>query len=67
MALSNLYHPGNRRGFGPVAEEVSFNVAEDMGFDIVREFWPEISRKLNLPFHDDPRRLGGQLSPSPPK
>jgi hypothetical protein len=21
-----------------------------MGFDVLREFWPEVSRKLNLPF-----------------
>ncbi len=53
VALSNVYHPGNERGFGPAAEQVSFNVLEDMGFDIIREFWPEISHKLKLPFRDE--------------
>ena len=67
VTLSNLYHPGNQRGFGPSADAVSFNVGEDVGFDIIREFWPEISRKLKLPFRDDPRRLGSQLPPPTPK
>jgi len=61
VALSNVYHPGNRRGVGPAAEQVSFNVLEDMGFDMVREFWPEISHKLKLPLRDDPSRLGNQV------
>jgi hypothetical protein len=49
-ALGNLYHPGNPRGFGPTASRVGFSVANDMGWDVVREFWPEITRKLHLPF-----------------
>jgi hypothetical protein len=53
VALSNMYHPGNERGFGPAAEQVGYNVIEDMGFDILREFWPEISHKLKLPFRDE--------------
>jgi hypothetical protein len=24
----------------------------DMGFDVLREFWPEIARKLHVPFRD---------------
>lgn len=49
-ALSNLYHPGNPRGFGPTASRVGFSVANDMAWDVVREFWPEITHKLRLPF-----------------
>lgn len=49
-ALGNLYHPGNPRGFGPTASRVGFSVANDMSWDVVREFWPEITRKLHLPF-----------------
>jgi hypothetical protein len=49
-ALSNLYHPGNPRGFGPTASRVGFSIANNMGWDVVREFWPEITRKLHLPF-----------------
>ena len=48
--LSNTYHPGNKRGFGPAAERVGFGFANDVGFDILREFWPEIARKFKLPF-----------------
>ena len=50
VAVSNLYHPGNRRGFGPAAQRVGFSVLTDAGFDLLREFWPEISRKFKLPF-----------------
>ncbi len=49
-AISNLYHPGNARGFGPTASRVGCSVGGDMAWDVVREFWPEIARKLKLPF-----------------
>ena len=49
-ALSNLYHPGNPRGFGPTAGRVGFSVANDMAWDVLREFWPEVTHKLHLPF-----------------
>jgi hypothetical protein len=49
-ALSNLYHPGNPRGFGPTATRVGFSVANDMAWDVLREFWPEVTRKFHLPF-----------------
>lgn len=48
--VTNLYHPGNPRGFGPTAERVGFSVANDMGWDVLREFWPEIAHKFKLPF-----------------
>jgi len=49
-ALSNLYHPGNPRGFGPTASRVGYSVANDMAWDVLREYWPEIARKFKLPF-----------------
>lgn len=49
-ALSNLYHPGNARGFGPTASRVGFSVANNMAWDVLREYWPEIARKCKLPF-----------------
>ncbi|HXQ25538.1 MAG TPA: hypothetical protein VN822_03940 [Candidatus Acidoferrales bacterium] len=52
IALSNTYHPDNRRGFSPSAERVGYAVANDAAFDVLREFWPEIARKFNLPFRD---------------
>lgn len=54
VTLSNVYHPGNERGFGPAGRRVGYSVIQDMGFDVLREFWPEISRKLKLPFRGEP-------------
>jgi len=50
VLLSNTYHPGNERGAASIATRVGFSVVQDMGFDVLREFWPEVSRKFNLPF-----------------
>jgi hypothetical protein len=52
VVLSNTYHPGNERGVAPAAQAVASSVLQDMGFDVLREFWPEISRKFKLPFRD---------------
>lgn len=54
VALSNVYHPGNERGVAPAARLVGYNIVEDMGFDVLREFWPEIARKFRLPFRTEP-------------
>jgi hypothetical protein len=48
--VTNLYHPGNPRGFGPTASRVGFSIAGDMGWDVLREFWPEVAHKFRLPF-----------------
>jgi len=50
VVLSNTYHPGNSRGAGAVSRRVGVSIAWDMGFDVLREFWPEIVHKLRLPF-----------------
>jgi hypothetical protein len=49
-SLSNTYHPGNRRGVGPAAERIGISIGTDMGFDVLREFWPEVVRVFHLPF-----------------
>ena len=49
-ALSNVYHPGNRRGFAPSAGQVAITIGTDAGFNVLREFWPEVSRRFKLPF-----------------
>jgi hypothetical protein len=49
-ALSNVYHPGNDRSVGSVAQRTGMSITTDMGFDILREFWPEIAHKFHLPF-----------------
>jgi hypothetical protein len=53
LALSNVYHPDRRRGFAPTAEGVGTSVAQNIGYDVLREFWPEIARKFKLPFRDE--------------
>jgi hypothetical protein len=54
VALSNMYHPGNERGFRPAAQQMGYDIAEDIGFDVLREFWPEIAHKFRLPFRLEP-------------
>jgi hypothetical protein len=60
VVLANTYHPDNKRGVGPAASRVGYNVGEDIGYDVLREFWPEIARKLRLPFRDqhEPEGVG---------
>ncbi len=50
VLLSDVYHPHTTHGAGGVAWAVSFNVLQDTGFDVLREFWPEIARKFHVPF-----------------
>jgi len=50
IVVSNTYHPDHRRGVGPAASRLGFSVGNDMGYDVLREFWPEIARKFKLPF-----------------
>jgi hypothetical protein len=49
-SLSSLYHPGNKRGVAPAARNIAIDVGLDIGYDELREFWPEIARKFKLPF-----------------
>src|SRR5271157_315764 len=50
VALSNTYHPDNQRGVAPAARRVTYVAVQNIGFDVLREFWPEIARKFKLPF-----------------
>ena len=50
--LSNTYYAGGPRGFAPEAREVTYLVLQDVGWDVLREFWPEIAHKLKMPFRD---------------
>jgi hypothetical protein len=52
VAVSDGLHPGNEHGFGAAAKWTSFAVMTDMGLDVLREFWPEIARKLKMPFSE---------------
>jgi hypothetical protein len=50
VVLSNVYRPDNKRGFAPAAERVGMAVAWDTGFNLLREFWPEVARTFHLPY-----------------
>lgn len=52
VVLSNTYHPGNTRGLQPAAKRIGLGIASDMGFDVLREFWPEVVHTLKLPFKE---------------
>ena len=64
VTLSNVYHPGNERGFAPAARKVGYNIIEDIGFDLLREFWPEIARKFKLPFRAEPVSSDFEANPA---
>jgi len=50
VLLSDLHHPGDERGTWPTVRQIGYRFAWDVGFDVLREFWPDIARKLKLPF-----------------
>jgi hypothetical protein len=66
ISLSNVYHPGNERGFAPSAEGMGFSVLSDMGYDVLREFWPEIAHKFKLPFRVEPEPKTEEIDLNPP-
>jgi hypothetical protein len=52
VALNDTYHPGNQRGLTPALRTGGYALATGMGFDVLREFWPDIAHKLHMPFRD---------------
>jgi hypothetical protein len=66
VVLSNTYHPDNQRGFAPAAQRVTFSILQGMGVDVLREFWPQISRKLKLPFRGESLPTTHNWNPATP-
>jgi len=64
VVLSNTYHPDNQRGFAPAAERVGYGILQDTGFDVLREFWPEISKKFRLPFRGESPPVSPESNPA---
>ncbi len=62
--LSNTYRVDNERGFGPAAQRVTYGILQDIGFDVLREFWPEISRKFKLPFRGESEPASHEANPA---
>ena len=52
VVFSNTYMPDNERGFVPNAQRVGIGIATDAGYDVLREFWPEVAKTLHLPFRE---------------
>ncbi len=52
VALNDVYHPGNERGLTPALRVSGYAIVGSMGFDVLREFWPDIAHKLHMPFRD---------------
>jgi hypothetical protein len=50
VAVNNALHPGNPGGVVPVVRTTAYTALTDTGFNILREFWPEVARTLRLPF-----------------
>ncbi|MGA7245549.1 MAG: hypothetical protein WBX19_20365, partial [Terracidiphilus sp.] len=48
--LSNLYYPSSKRTLSNVGSEWAINIGIDAGSFVVKEFWPDINRKL---FHQN--------------
>lgn len=46
QALSDIYVPGHRQGLRPIADRLTLNLAIDSGFNLIREFWPDLRRKF---------------------
>lgn len=63
VAVENLYHPGHDRGFTPAAKRAGISIGTSMGIDVLREFWPEVVRKLKLPFRE--RHVGVMPAATP--
>ena len=60
--LNGTYYAGGPRGLAPEALQVTYSVLQDVGWDVLREFWPEIAHKLKMPFRD--RREPGKNPPA---
>ena len=48
----------------PAAQRVGYSILQHMGFDLLREFWPEVSRKFNLPFRGEPSQVSPDSNPA---
>ncbi len=59
--LANTYHPGQTQGFRNTGARVAISIASDSGYNIWKEYEPQVTRKLKLRF-DVVRRLSQKVS-----
>src|SRR5258708_32623847 len=48
--LTNIHHPGNKRGWGSIATRGGVSIGTDMSWDVFRGFSPGIAHTFHLPF-----------------
>jgi hypothetical protein len=44
--IANLYYPAQNRTAGDTLEKFGVNVISDAGFNVLKEFWPDMRRKI---------------------
>jgi hypothetical protein len=44
--IANLYYPAGNRSVGETFEKFAVNIVSDAGFNVLREFWPDMRRKV---------------------
>lgn len=52
VGVGSLYHTSGDHGIAPMARSAGYLVTEGFGFDVLREFWPDIAHKCKMPFRD---------------
>ncbi len=45
-AIGSLYHAPSERGPGEMGERLALGVISDAGFNVLKEFWPDMRRKV---------------------
>ncbi len=45
--LANLYYPTDQQGIGLTFQRAGINIATSAGFNIAREFWPDVAHHLH--------------------
>jgi hypothetical protein len=44
--LANLYYPDGNRSAKDTSEKFALNIVSDAGFNVLKEFWPDMRRKV---------------------
>ncbi|HVZ18693.1 MAG TPA: hypothetical protein VG897_16350 [Terriglobales bacterium] len=44
--LANIYYPTDQQGIGLTFQRAGINIGTTAGFNVAREFWPDVSRRL---------------------
>jgi len=52
VVANDVNHPGNERGLTPALRAGGYSLVAGMGFDILREFLPDLAHKFHLPMRD---------------